>query len=90
MMTEGPYKKNPTTLPTPSIRAAHAFPAAWSDGGSVSTRSARSTACTAEIHYLEIRGINMCYELTSVDGEVNEINRQDSEPYSKIVVLDVD
>ncbi len=32
----------------------------------------------------------MCHELTSVDGEVNEINRQDSEPYSKIVVLDVD
>ena len=39
---------------------------------------------------LEIGERNMCWELTSVDGEVNEINRQDGEPYSKIIVLDAD
>ena len=41
--------KKPTTLPIPSIRAAQAFPAAWSEEGIVSTRRARSTACTALI-----------------------------------------
>ena len=32
----------------------------------------------------------MCWELTSVDGEVNEINCQDGEPYGKIIILDAD
>ena len=31
------YTKKPTTLPIPSIRAAQAFPTAWSEEGIVST-----------------------------------------------------
>ena len=39
--------KKPMTLPIPCIRAAQVFPAAWSEEGIISTRRARSTACTA-------------------------------------------
>jgi len=46
---ENTYTKKPTTLPIPCIQAAQAFPAAWSEEGIVSTRRARSTACTAAI-----------------------------------------
>jgi len=40
------HTKKPMTLPTPSMRAAQAFPAGWAAEGSVSTKRARSTAWT--------------------------------------------
>jgi len=46
---ENTHTKKPMTLPIPCIRAAQAFPTAWSEEGIVSTRRARSTACTAAI-----------------------------------------
>ena len=45
-MTGGTNMKKPTTLPTPNMVAAQAFPDAWREGGNVSTISARSIACT--------------------------------------------
>ena len=45
-MDEKTHTKNPITLPIPSMRAAQALPEACSEEGIVSTRRARSTACT--------------------------------------------
>src|ERR1700679_3280830 len=42
----GTHKKNPPTLPIPNMIAAQAFPFACSARGRISTRRARSTACT--------------------------------------------
>lgn len=59
--------KNPTTAPSPSIRAAQAFPEACTEGGRVSTRSARSIAITAliakSIRYIDSTARTMVKEL---------------------------
>ena len=78
--------KYPATLPTPSIRAAQALPSGCSDDGSVSTRSARSTACTGH-DTMSARSLEHKTELTSINGEVNGEDSEYCEPDGKKVVL---
>jgi hypothetical protein len=57
----------------PSICAAHAFPVACSDAGSVSTNRARSTAWTMIVSAAGLK-TNPVVVRTCVDGKVHAID----------------
>jgi len=80
----GAHTKNPATLPTANIRAAHAFPAGCFGVGRTSTSSARSRAWTRPRSEWDVRGFAV---LAGIDGKVYTINREDGEPDGEGVVL---
>jgi hypothetical protein len=84
------HKKNPPTLPMPNMIAAHAFPFACSARGRMSTRRARSTACTNSPVRSSDRNIKNEYgDFTGVDAKVDAVYGQDREPDGQNVVLEL-
>jgi hypothetical protein len=80
--------KNPATLPSPSIRAAHAFPSTWSDASKVSTISARSTACTSNQDVLARNLFEKLSILTSVDGKIDQKDSSNGKINRKVIILE--
>ena len=80
------YTKNPATLPTADIRAAHALPTGCLVVGRVSTTRARSRAWTRRGRKTAMC-VNAARVLTSVDTKVYTINGNDGKPDGKGVVL---